>query len=91
MTEQEIAVKLENHESRIGILESTVSGMQDLILSVRELTISVKNLTQTTEDLKKEVKDIKEKDGNMWRSVKKEVLFIILGLLLGFISSKILI
>ena len=89
MTEQEIAVKLENHENRIATLETSVNGLQDLIISVKELTISVKNLTETSNELKTEVKTMQAKDGNTWNKLKFYVLTTIVGLALGVLFSKL--
>lgn len=89
MTEQEVAVKLENHEQRIGTLETNVSGLQDLIISVKELTISVRNLTETTEDLKRGMKAVEERDGNMWKDMKKYIITTVIGLFLGYIFSQL--
>lgn len=89
MTDQEAAVKLENHEGRIKTLEKNVIGLQDLIISVKELTISVRNLTETTDELKLGMKTMQEKDGNTWKEVKKYVITTLIGLVLGYLFSQL--
>lgn len=89
MTENEIAIVIENLERRVKTLEEKAIDNLDLIISVKELTVSVKNLTESHNELKAEFKAEKNKDGETWNKVKFYILTTILGLILGSIAGKL--
>lgn len=91
MTEQEIAVKLENHENRILNLETNISGLQDLIISVKEMALSVRNLAEEQKELKNEMKISQQREGNLWREVKKYCITLGIGLIAGYLFNRLFI
>lgn len=97
MTQEEIAIKLTDFESRLGVIEKAVSDMkkmqeqlQQLVISVNNLATGVKNLTEQTSELKADMKANQKAESDNVKDIKKYVITSIIGLVLGFIFSRIL-
>lgn len=90
MTEQEVAIKLTEHENRIKVsehriadLESQQKQIQELTMSVRELAISVKNLTDEQKTQGERIKAIEIEPANKWKHMSRTIITALVGGLIG--------
>lgn len=94
MTNEDIAVKLTDHENEIGSLKhrmAAVEGNQkalaDLTGSVRELTIEQGHLKSDVGEIKADVKAMLDKPARRWESLLDKALWLAAGAFLAWVLS----
>ena len=94
MTNEDIAVKLTDHENEIGSLKhrmAAVEGNQkalaDLTGSVRELTIEQGHLKSDVGEIKSDVKAMLDKPARRWESLLDKALWLAAGAFLAWVLS----
>ena len=94
MTNEDIAVKLTDHENEIGSLKhrmAAVEGNQkalaDLTGSVRELTIEQGHLKSDVGEIKADVKAMLDKPVKRWDGLVDKALWLVVGAFLTWVLS----
>lgn len=94
MTNEDIAVKLTDHENEIGSLKhrmAAVEGNQkalaDLTGSVRELTIEQGHLKSDVGEIKADVKAMLDKPVKRWDGLVDKALWLVVGAFLAWVLS----
>ena len=94
MTNEDIAVKLTDHENEIGSLKhrmAAVEGNQkalaDLTGSVRELTIEQGHLKSDVGEIKADVKAMLDKPVKRWDGLVDKALWLVVGAFLAWALS----
>lgn len=97
MTEQEVAVRLENHENRIcgaehriKDLESIPSQVNELTISIKELAIFIENMTKTQEKQETRLTAIEQKPAKRWEDIAMTVIRYAVTAVLAFAVAKLL-
>ena len=94
MTNEEVAVRLEDHEHEIGSLKprmAAVEGNQkalaELTGSVRELTIEQGHLKSDVGEIKADVKAMLDKPARRWDGLVDKALWLVAGAFLAWLLS----
>lgn len=94
MTNEDIAVKLTDHENEIGSLKhrmAAVEGNQkalaELTGSVRELTIEQSHLKSDVSEIKTDVKAMLDKPVKRWDGLVDKALWLLAGAFLVWMLS----
>lgn len=74
---------------RIELLEESVKQNTALTLSVEKLANNMENMANEQMRQGKRLEALEGRDGDMWRTVVKYVLTIILGLVIGVVAMQI--
>ncbi len=74
---------------RIDELEETVRQIGDLTASGKELAVSMKNMTKVQEQQGRDIEDLKNRDGEMWRKVTGYIITAVIGIVVGFVFTRI--
>ena len=96
MTNEEIAIKLANHDNRIKVSENRVKDLEesqkqiyDLTISVKELAISVKSLVEEQKEQGEQIKKLKEQPAERWNLLIKTILTGIVSAIVGAAISAL--
>ena len=96
MTNEEIAIKLTNHDNRIKVsehriddLEESQKQMYDLTISVKELAMSVKNMVDEQREQSERIKKLEEKPGKRWDLIVTSAITTVVGALVGAAMSAL--
>ena len=94
MTNEDIAVKLTDHENEIGSLKHRMSAVEadqealrELTGSVRELTVEQSHLTTYVGEIKADVKTMLDKPAKRWESLVDKLLLVAAGAFLGWLAA----
>ena len=94
MTNEEVAVRLEDHEHEIGSLkhrmksvEENQKALTELTTSVRELTIEQGHLKTDVGEIKTDVKAMLDKPARRWESLLDKALWLAAGAFLAWVLS----
>ena len=94
MTNEEVAVRLEDHEHEIGSLkhrmtavESNQKALMELTGSVRELTIEQGHLKTDVGEIKADVKAMLDKPGKRWDGLVDKALWLLAGAFLAWVVA----
>ncbi len=81
----------ENHRQnrRIESLEGTVRQISELTTSVKELAVNMGNMVKEQEKQGKRLETLEGRDGEMWRKVVGYIATAVVGIIVGFIFTKI--
>ncbi len=81
----------ENHRQnrRIEALEGTVHQISELTTSVKELAVNMGNMVKEQEKQGKRLEALEGRDGEMWRKVVAYIVTAVVGIVLGFLFTKI--
>ena len=74
---------------RIGDLEDGLKETRNLALSIERLTLSVKAMVDEQKSQGERLEALENKDGEMWRKVVGYVITTAIGIVMGFIWTKI--
>ncbi len=74
---------------RIGALEETVREIGQLTSSVEKLAINMENMLHNQEHQGERLEVLEARDGKRWRKVADHVITTIVGIILGFIFTRI--
>lgn len=96
MEQEEIAVKLANHENcirvserRIEDLEEREKANQELALSVRELAVSVEQMCRELTLQGQRLAKLEAEPADRWREVTKQIITLIVAAVVSFTVGKI--
>jgi len=78
-----VADEQHRQNRRIDELEENVKQNAQLTLSVEKLATSMENMT------KEQMSQGEGRDGESWRKVKDTIIAAILGIIIGYIGTKI--
>ena len=94
MTNEEVAVRLEDHEHEIGSLkhrmnavETNQKALSELTTSVRELTIEQSHLKSDVGEIKSDVKAMLDKPVKRWDSLVDKAMWLLAGAFLVWVLS----
>ena len=94
MTNEEVAVRLEDHEHEIGSLkhrmksvEENQKALTELTTSVRELTIEQGHLKTDVGEIKTDVKAMLDKPARRWDGLVDKALWLVAGAILAWLLS----
>lgn len=73
---------------RVSVLEDTVKEISKLASSVEKMAINMQNMYDEQKEQGERLKTLENKDGDMWRSVTKQVVVCIVSAVIGFMMSK---
>ena len=97
MTEEEVAVKIAQHdnrirvsEHRIGDLEEQQKQIQELTISVKELAVSVKNMVTEQKEQSERIRQLEEEPGQKWRNIKNTALTANVSTIAGALATGLI-
>ncbi|MDE7002110.1 MAG: hypothetical protein K2P73_17770 [Lachnospiraceae bacterium] len=81
----------ENHRQnrRIEELEESVRQIGALTTSVEKLALSMESMLQELEKQGKRLEVLESRDGEMWRKVTGHIITAIIGIVVGYIFTRI--
>lgn len=84
-------IEEENHRQnrRIELLEKSVQNINDLAMSVRELATNMKNMSEELRSQGEKLETLEGRDGEMWRKAVGYILTAIIGIIVGFIFTRL--
>lgn len=93
----QVRVTLENHETRIDMLEralvkleATAQSIYDMSLSVNRLAINMENMLAEQKAQGERIKTLEAQPTETWNTVKKTVLTAIVSAVAGAIIAAVL-
>ncbi len=90
---EEFKRRLEEENSRqdrrIALLEESVSKMGALSTSVEKLALSMESMVREQEKQGKRLETLESRDGEMWRKVTAYAVTMVVGIIIGYISTRI--
>ena len=96
MTNEEIVLKINDHEHEIGSLKHRVKDLEqlqnqiyELTMSVKELAISVKNMVAEQKEQGEKIKKLEGEDGEKWKLMEKTIITSIISALVGAAISAL--
>ena len=94
MTDEDVAVRLTDHENEIGSLKHRMYAVEEnqkaltaLTASVRELTIEHGHLKSDVGEIKSDVKAMLDKPARRWESLLDKALWLAAGAFLAWVLS----
>lgn len=79
MTNEEVAIKLSEHDTRIGQIEKQQDDNHRLIVSVEVMATEIKAMKSDIIDVKKDVSELKLEPASRWKSIIGYVLAAIVS------------
>ena len=79
----------ERQNKRIAILESSVGQIQALAVSVERLATNMESMVKEQEKQGKRLESLESRDGEMWRKVVGYIATAVIGIVVGFIFTRI--
>ena len=77
----------QNH--RIDILEENAKQNTALIANVERLAVNMENMLKVQDAQGKRLEMLESRDGEMWRKVVAYIVTAAVGLVIGYVSTKI--
>ncbi len=74
---------------RITLLEETVRQINDLTISVKEMAVNMANMLEEQKKQGERLGTLEGVDGDMWKEVRKNILFTIIGIVLSYVFMKV--
>ena len=94
MTDEDVAVRLTDHENEIGSLKHRMYAVEEnqkaltaLTASARELTIEQGHLKSDVGEIKSDVKAMLDKPARRWESLLDKALWLAAGAFLAWVLS----
>ena len=94
MTDEDVAVRLTDHENEIGSLKHRMYAVEEnqkaltaLTASVRELPIEQGHLKSDVGEIKSDVKAMLDKPARRWESLLDKALWLAAGAFLAWVLS----
>lgn len=95
MTEQEIAVKLtehegkiERHEGRIKTLESNYTALNDLARTTAVMAEKIDVTEKKVDSISANVEEMKLKGGKRWDNLIEKVIFTVVGAVIAYLLAR---
>lgn len=79
----------DRQNQRIEILENNVLKIQSLATSVEKLAVNMESMLKEQEKQGKRLEMLEGRDGEMWRKVTGHILTVVIGIVVGYIFTKI--
>lgn len=76
-------------DRRIELLEQNVEKMGSLTTSVEKLATNMESMLKEQEKQGKRLETLEGRDGEMWRKIVGHVATVIVGIVLGFLFTRI--
>lgn len=97
MTNEEIAIKLTEHNKEIDSLkdrtkdlENQSKTIQDLVISVRELALNMKTMMEEQKEQGRRLEKLENEPGEQWKKLKWIIITGVVTTLVGGISGAFL-
>ena len=74
---------------RLAEVETKVGELIDISASIKSMTVEIKNLTNQIAKMDGRVEVMESRDGEMWRKVPGYNITAIIGIVVGFIFTRI--
>ncbi|MCC8014700.1 MAG: hypothetical protein LIO87_05845 [Eubacterium sp.] len=74
---------------RLTAVEEATKQIQSLTLSVQELATNIKTMCETQKKESDRLAALENRDGEMWRKVSSYIITTVIGLIIGFIFTKL--
>lgn len=74
---------------RIDLLEKSVENINNLTVSVRELATNMKNMSEELQSQGEKLETLESRDGEMWRKVTGYIITVVIGIVVGYIFTRI--
>ncbi|MDE6388950.1 hypothetical protein [Parablautia intestinalis] len=74
---------------RLAEVETKVGELIDISTSIKSMTVEIKNLTNQIAKMDSRVEVMESRDGEMWRKVTGYIITAIIGIVIGFIFTRI--
>lgn len=74
---------------RIEVLEDNIQKMSSLATSVEKLATNMESMLKEQEKQGKRLETLEGRDGEMWRKVVGYIVTAVIGVILGFVFTKI--
>ena len=87
MTNEEVAVRLTDHENEIGSLKHRMSAVEADQEALRELTVEQSHLKTDVGEIKADVKTMLDKPVKRWDSLVDKALWLVAGAFLAWVLS----
>ncbi len=88
-----LAQRLEDEDKRqnqrIAVLEDKVNQISELTISVNKLATNMNNMYEEQKQQGERLKILENRDGEMWRKVVGYAVTAIVGIVVGFIFTKL--
>ena len=95
MTEQEIAVKLtehegkiERHEGRIKTLESNYTALNDLARTTAVMAEKIDVTEKKVDSISSNVEELMLKGSKRWDGIVEKVIFAVVGAMLAYLLAR---
>lgn len=95
MTQEEVAVKIANHDNRIRVCEHRLEDLeeqekanQELALSVQKLAISVEQMCKELALQGQRLAKLEAEPADRWRDVTKQIITLIVAAVTSFVIGK---
>ena len=84
-------MKDEDHRQnkRLDAIEEEVRQIRELTVSVAKMAQSLETMTEEQKKQGERLEKIENRDGEKWRTTVAEILKIALGIVLGFVFSRL--
>lgn len=96
MTDNEIAIKLTEHDGQIKScqdditeLKGSVRLMNQLVVSVERMTVTLENMVHTQEQTNDRLTALEKEPADKYKTIKNYAVTAILGLIIGFLFKTI--
>ena len=80
----------ERQNKRINLLEQSILQVNDLISSVKILAVNMENMLTEQKKQGDRLEKLESRDGEKWRTVTSYILTLIIGALISYGLSKVL-
>lgn len=80
----------ERQNKRIDLLEQSILQVNDLISSVKILAVNMENMLTEQKKQGDRLEKLESRDGEKWRTVTSYILTLIIGALISYGLSKVL-
>lgn len=89
LAHQKLADEDHRQNRRLDILEETAKQNTALVANVERLAVNMENMLKVQETQGMRLETLENRDGEMWRKVVAYAVTAVVGLVLGYISTKI--
>lgn len=86
---QRIDAENKRQNERLRLLEENVSHITALTASVEKLAVSMEHMAKEQEKQGARLETLEGRDGEMWRKVVAYIATAIVGIVLGFVFTRV--
>lgn len=85
----EIESRSKSNTKRLDEMEKRQDDLADLVSTVKVLADREARVEDDVSEIKNDVKEMKAKPGKRWEGIVDKAIMTLVGLLIGFLASKI--